>query len=244
MLTHDDSETPDINEQLSAVEDAKAAFMERRDKYLSLREKVETQKAEAERLEDEAAQLGVDLSDSFRDDTLSPEDRRDMALRHTSALSLAARYRDYAGELSKESEQAKIQAQDAAALYVQKWGAAAETHSDAEFEADMTRIEAELIAILKRRAGLYARVPLAMDGKRVGYSEGSGLSRQIYCALKDMSIFVTARFKRKEMDFGGEWRGGAILGSRPDISPFTRAEILGPGKSFERHRKLAGMGES
>jgi hypothetical protein len=230
---------PTIAERLADMEAARSVFFERRDRYLDLTAQAKTHQAEGEALEAEAADFDLNIKASFQDESITVETRRDMALRRTSAASLAAHYREHAERLNGEASRAEMEAKVAAGAYAEAWGLAAEAYIDADFAADMARIEEELMAIVRRRAGLYVRVPHAMGTKRIGYAEGLRITRHVFCALKDVTAHLTARFRDQGMAFVHEWTAGPSLGNRPDLSPFARSEIGNGLNRVEWRRQLS-----
>jgi hypothetical protein len=242
MSAHSSLITPEAEEKLSAMDKAKAVFVEYRDKYLSITGKARAQMAEAERLDAEAERLGQAINDGIRSETLTPEEIRAMGLEQNTASGLAARYRAYAAELDPEAERLKLYCEELAARYLSAWGEAARAYADGEFEAEFSGFRDALVSALRRREALYRRVPAARVGHPGGTIHRPGLSQLAGYALDDLVNALAGILAKEETGIGEAWPDNSILSATPDIQPFRMQDVkIGLG-AVARHRKLADYG--
>lgn len=193
--------------------------MEWRGEYQKLLDKAAEQESNAADLDAEVSHHGAPTSAAIRDGSLTKEEIQALAIKQSTATTLASQYRGYANELRQEAEKLKPTGKAAADKVISAKYNAISDYADSEFYSIMLEIEDKLTKAVNLRKWMYSkhRGRLALN---VQYdSNKPDRNLELYAALKDVSNRIKERINSQPNGIS-ENDIFSLLNKPSDIAPF------------------------
>jgi hypothetical protein len=222
-------------EALDAFKAAEAEFFEWRSKLNALQTRAEQQNALAVESETEAASHKKAIAALIRSESVDKAELHALTAKHTAALSLAAQYRTFADELLLEKEEARPNAVDAAEKYYSAWERAVSSAVEAEFCSILEDIRDRLLRAVKLKELAFRMAPKVARGLT---SDAYGHDNLTDLAFGEIKRHLAEGLEGFSLDLGSN-DALALVEKKPDIRPFTRAEIQSPLAIIKLRQDLA-----
>jgi hypothetical protein len=214
--------SPDLLAKLDAYTAAQAKFGELREHHQALQAKADRQNALAAEAEAEAAAHKEAISNLIRSDSGDQDAIRALTTKQDEALSLAAHYRKFAGDILAEQDALKPAALVAADDYYAAWEKALSSCGEAEFQALLSNIETRLLQAVKLRELVYTMVPNLAIGRLNNAPDH--LRNATDAAFADVRNHLLKKLADVNLDTTSN-DTLAALAKRPNLSPFKLADL-------------------